>query len=118
MNPLGDRVRAERLRLRMSVRTAATAGGISNTWWGRFEDGLQPLTDSISVAVARALDWPTEWATQPADDPLAALRSLVADLSERFDRLQAQVDAGLGAVADSMTSQSEHPARRTTGEPQ
>ena len=97
VNPLGDKVRAERLGRGESVRTSATRGGISNTWWARFEDGSQPLTPSIAKAVAKAFKWPKDWAeavTPPVGDrdaDLAELRSQVAELVEEMTRLRAQV---------------------------
>lgn len=60
-DPLADIVRRERLRRDWSVRSAATAGGISNTYWGGFEDYKQPLTPTIVEAVARAFKWSRNW---------------------------------------------------------
>ena len=60
-DPLADIVRRERLRREWSVRSAATAGGISNTYWGGFEDYKQPLTPTIVEAVARAFNWSRNW---------------------------------------------------------
>lgn len=124
MNPLGDKVRAERLRRGESVRTAATRGKISNTWWGKFEDGVQPLTDGLSEAVAKSFKWPETWAedpTQPTsvDSQLAQLRAEVADQAERltalahqFAHLQQQIEAGARA------SRAAHQAQTTEAQSQ
>lgn len=56
-----NQVRAERLKRGLSVRQAASRGGISNTYWGEFEDYRRPLTPYIADAVAKAFEWPKDW---------------------------------------------------------
>lgn len=88
MNHLADRVRRERLsRGPWSIRKSAGLGGISNTWWGKFEDGLIPLSDEIAKAVAKAFDWDDDWASQPNEfvelqDRVERLHKVVVRLSE------------------------------------
>lgn len=116
MNPLADHVRAERLRRRWSVRDAAVAGKISNTWWAKFEDGLQPLTDGIVAAVALAFGWSADWATQPVgDDQLTRLVAVVAELSERVDGLAAQV-VRLGGEVVPTSRRAARPDAQSTGD--
>jgi hypothetical protein len=73
VNPLADAVRDERLKRGWSIRRAVAESGnlITNTWWGKFEDRQQPLTDSIRLAVAAAYgwtqDWPEETFSRPTD---------------------------------------------------
>lgn len=85
VNLIANRVRDERLRLRWSVRDAAAAGGISNTWWAKFEDGVQPLTEGIIAAVAKAYGWDDNWASQP--DELDVLRGQVGELARAVREL-------------------------------
>lgn len=85
MDPRADRVRLERLRRGWSVRTAATRGDISNTWWGKFEDHRQPLTPAIAAAVAKAYEWPNDWANE---DTIAIGYEVVAD---RLTAIEAKV---------------------------
>lgn len=68
-DPLADLVRRERLRRNWSVRTAATRGGISNTFWAGFEDYRQPLTPTIVEAVAKAYLWSRNWPVELTSDP-------------------------------------------------
>jgi len=97
---LGDRVRAERLNRNLSVRQAAALGGISNTWWGRFEDGKQPLTPAISAAVSAAFGWDQSWAVSLPHAGVGELRAQVADLSDRVVVLEQQLEALTDAVAE------------------
>lgn len=76
MNEHADKVRHERLRRDWSVRQAASAGGISNTYWGNFEDYKQPLTPAIAGAVARAFKWSTSWADELETSGYEPIRSL------------------------------------------
>lgn len=122
MNPLAEQVRAERLRRGWSVRDAASSGKISNTWWARFEDGQQPLTDGLTVAVATAYGWPSDWPAQPRPvvdvDALEALRAALEELAARVDAIQAQVAEGLaGAVrrAEIEAHQSDAPVPQSPG---
>lgn len=108
MNELANLVRAERLRRGWSVRQAAAAAGISNTWWGKFEDGRQPLTPMIANGVAKAYDWPTEWAAAPASMPrpeeVSRLFELVADLAERVAEMS-RSHAAMGAALERLIRQ-------------
>lgn len=115
MNPLAERVRAERLGRGWSVRDAASAAGLSNTWWARFEEGLQPITDGIVAGVALAFEWPADWPTQPDDGPLAALRAQMAELAARVDELQEQVEL-LGGVVVPAARRAAQPDARSTGD--
>lgn len=99
MNYLADAVRDERLRREWSVRDAVAASGnlISNTWWGKFEDRKQPLTDLIRQAVRVAYDWDDDWPTtvKPPDD--------MADVGvQRFRFEMAQELARQGLLLDEV----------------
>lgn len=104
VNELADRVRRERLTRGWSVRRAATESGIiTNTWWQRFEDGQQPLTDSINAAVVAAFGWPTDWATQQPDgDQRAALQELVSLAVMRATRSLAEQVEEMGAAIEQL----------------
>lgn len=106
---LPDRVRTERLARKWSVRTAATAGGISNTWWGKFEDGVQPLTPEIAAAVARAYEWPAEWATVSQSDEVDLLRQRVDELRKDLTDLTRVVAKLVGRA-----SKPASPGRQAT----
>lgn len=108
MNPLADTVRQERLSRGWSVRTAASRGGISNTWWSRFEDGLQPLTPAIGEAVAEAFDWPATWAATPPGpaDQSAVVMELVRQVAELTTRVEE-----MGAELAKMRQPSGRAAR-------
>lgn len=93
VDTLRDRVAAERNRRGWSVRTAAQAGGISNTLWGRFENGDSDVTPKVRHGVARAFDWPDEWPERTPELPqLAEIRD---EAAERF-----------GAILDALRSMS------------
>jgi hypothetical protein len=82
---LADRVRSERLGRGWSIRTAAAASGqLSNTWWGKFEDGKQPLTDGIRLGVAQAFNWNENWPTE-----LSQLDEMVARMGAQARALRA-----------------------------
>ena len=87
MDNIADRVRRERLGRGWSVRQAAAAGGISNTYWGEFEDYKRSLTPLIANAVARAFGWPEDWADGVTMDELAERTFRVSDVSEISDEL-------------------------------
>lgn len=108
---LGELVRAERLRRNLSVRAASTLGGISNTWWARFEDGKQPATGALIEAVARAFGWPDTWAAVNPPDEVAALRKQVAELSDRLEGLQQIVAGLLDDATEQAATASPPPAR-------
>lgn len=92
---LRQRVERERKRRGWSVRAAATAGGTSNTTWGRFEKGEIELTPTMQQAVAEAFGWDTAWPeldfSDVANDALAALLETIDDLSRRVERLERRV---------------------------
>lgn len=95
MNPLADRVRAERLNRGWSIRDAAAAthGQLSNTWWGKFEDGKQPLTDGIRAGVAEAFGWANNWPDESThveslDEVLSRLDALEAGLTKADAQLE------------------------------
>lgn len=120
MDALADRVRHERLRRGWSVRDAAAAGGISNTYWGQFEDYKQPLTPTIAAAVARAFDWEDTWPDEnvsQSDEPGVQLLRIegtrqIQDLTERVLRLEdAHVELE-GVVAELL----EAVRRRASGD--
>ncbi len=89
VNALADKVRRERLDRGWSIRRAVTESGgiVSNTWWGRYENGDQPLTDNLRRAVARAFGWPESW--PEAETP-----------SDEVTRLRLDVDRLAGAVQE------------------
>jgi transcriptional regulator with XRE-family HTH domain len=61
METVTGRVVYERHLHGWSVRRAATAGGISNTYWGGFENGEVGITETIRAGVARAFGWSPTW---------------------------------------------------------
>jgi hypothetical protein len=88
-----DRVREE-VRIRnLSVRQAATAGGISNTTWGDYyTTGI--ATPKIRDAVARVFGWPLDWPENPPPLPEARedqLLKLIAELALEVRELAAEV---------------------------
>lgn len=93
------------------MRQAATAGGVSNTTWSRFESGVGQLTPGIVQAVARAFDWPTDWPDNPptVSPPVDAqtvtrLAQAVERLTHRVDVLQDVVDEQQRAIASLRSS--------------
>ncbi len=118
MNDLADLVRRERLSRNWSVRDAARHGGISNTYWGGFEDYKQPLTPTIAAAVARAFDWPAEWSdevTQSGDEltPDQKLRvRVVRTTMNGLDRRVADLEAALAEVQGRLDAK-DGPSRTT-----
>jgi transcriptional regulator with XRE-family HTH domain len=91
MNAAADRVRLERLRRKWSVRHAASVGGISNTHWQAFENGLQELTPGLSAAIARAFDWEMTWADSNGDYDLSAVIQSVRDSTAQLVELRNSV---------------------------
>ena len=86
---LADVVRRERLRRDWSVRKAASEGGISNTYWGGFEDYKQPLTPRIVKAVAVAFEWSTNWPIEQTAELAEINPVATAELSQIRDALEA-----------------------------
>jgi transcriptional regulator with XRE-family HTH domain len=91
VNAAADRVRLERLRRKWSVRQAASAGGISNTHWQAFENGLQELTPGLSAAVARAFEWDLDWTAANGDYDLGAVIQSVRDTTSQLVELRTEV---------------------------
>lgn len=87
MNVYADRVRQERLHRGWSVRDAARRGGISNTYWADFEDYRQSLTPMIAAAVAKAFDWPDDWADGLRPTPLAMAETGTQLLEQHSDQM-------------------------------
>lgn len=101
MTELHEHVRNERNRRGWSVRSAATAGGISNTTWGGFESTGR-VTDAVRIGVAQAFDWPTTWPeSPPALTPLVDGEPSNADLSAKLDALL-QSNAALHELVRNM----------------
>lgn len=86
VNELADKVRRERLNRGWSVRQASSAGRISNTYWGEFEDYKRQLTPTIAAAVAKAYDWPADW-------PDGEVTQLTRRDDDRFSALERAADA-------------------------
>lgn len=102
-NEATDRVAGERRQRGWSIRAAANAGGISNTLWGRYENGEAELSGRIRQAVATAFGWPMSWPEEPASgagvrdeaaerfaellDALGVLAARLESLERRIDRL-------------------------------
>lgn len=84
---LAERVRAERLRRGLSMRTASAAGQVSNTTWGAFENGSAKLGDSMRRAVATAFSWPIDW---PERTPVAYRQDEDVILS-RLDEIRSEL---------------------------
>lgn len=90
VDELRKRVIAERERLgRMSIREAAAAGGLSRTTWGKFESGEIGVTTLVNRGVARAFDWPDDWATNVPEIPVSTL----AQIDRRLDDLARSVES-------------------------
>lgn len=101
-----ESVAAERKSRGWSIRTAAERGGISNTYWGKFEKGdinPDPEHPELIRAVSVAFDWPADWATRPPP----------SDFSRRLAALEQDADEhkrtrGLGIAAlEALTEQVE-----------
>lgn len=110
-----NRVRLERLRRGWSVRDAARASGISNTYWGAFEDFRQPLTPTIADAVARAFGWDTGWADRLVDglEPVALAPEPEPDVAEAIAKLSAEFAAAeAGRAAEIEALRAEFAAER------
>lgn len=117
MNHLADRVRDERLARGWSIRHAVVESGnlITNTWWGKFEDRQQPLTDTIRDAVAAAYKWPKDWpdeVTPPAGmADVGAQRSQfemaqeVARLADLVRELRASVRDDVATLRETVLEQ-------------
>lgn len=57
-----EKVIAERKRRNdMSVRAAATEGGVSNQTWSNYENAKTRLSPTMRAAVAQAFSWPSQW---------------------------------------------------------
>ncbi len=93
VDQLADRVRHERLRRGWSVRDAAAAGSISNTYWGKFEDYRQSLTPMIATAVAKAFDWPADWPDAADGQPVNRQADEMAQLRREVDALRQAVES-------------------------
>lgn len=100
VDALADRVRRERLRREWSVRDAAAAGGISNTYWGQFEDYRQPLTPLIAAAVARAYGWNDDWADEVAAADVSQYDELVVRI-RRLEQAMLRVQREVGEMPDA-----------------
>ncbi len=110
MNPLADKVRLERVRRGWSVRKCASLGEISNTWWAKFEEGKQPLSEAITLAVAKAFDWEMDWATQPGAvdvDVLAAVAQQVRTSAAEVGSLRGAVRSLEGELRRLQTELAE-----------
>jgi transcriptional regulator with XRE-family HTH domain len=106
MTPQADKVRDERLQRGWSVRKASGLGGISNTWWQNFENGTQPLTESINAAVAKAFGWPDDWAQVSSppdrlDDILELLQEVSVQVQELIRRSTAPTSGRSRAAGGS-----------------
>ena len=125
-DPLPDIVRKERLRRDWSVRGASTRGGISNTYWGGFEDYKQPLTPTIVEAVAKAFSWSRSWPAEkaagdhPSDVDWSALPGVVEAHGQRLQELQDHLEVlvqGLTQRLEDVERQIHSPRRRGTPDP-
>jgi len=76
-----ERVGLERRLRGWSVREAARHGGVSNTLWGKWEQGA--ASAQMIPAVAQAFGWPADWESNPPPvtmPPPDDLASRVAEL--------------------------------------
>lgn len=90
---VADYVRRERLRRDWSIRRCASMARenpLSNTYWGRFEDYKQELTDLLRAAVAEVFQWPEDWPDE-AHRLAGSVKPTFATV-ERVEQLQAQLD--------------------------
>lgn len=104
-----EAVVAERRRRGWSVRTAAIAGGVSNTTWGTFER-TGAITPAVQRAVVTAYGWPADWWDNPPAQAgphpgeVAELRSLVAEMAAQQTEVAAQVAALQAELAELRAS--------------
>ena len=128
MDYLADKVRRERLQRGWSVRDAARAGGISNTFWGNFEDYRQALTPLLTAAVSRAFEWSDDWANAAIAERNATGtggQSISYVSTTRFDELAARVDElelvvrelSGARLGDDPAGDTTHAARSTPAAP-
>lgn len=79
-----EAVKRERRLRGWSVRSAATAGGVSNTTWAAYES-TGVLTDAMQRAIVRAFGWESTWADDVTAEPPAVehdvLRMLVSEVA-------------------------------------
>jgi transcriptional regulator with XRE-family HTH domain len=92
---LRKRVERERNRRSLSRREAAALGGVSNTTWGRYEDGDINLSAKVQRAIAQAFGWDADWPdqdyTEPSSEVTARLLETLADLAGRFAQIEQRV---------------------------
>lgn len=89
------RVIAERERRGWSIRTAAKAGGVSNTAWTDYESGKRRLSQKMQQAVSTAYGWDIGWPTASRVTP-----TLGDDAHTRLVRIDANVEALMERFAD------------------
>lgn len=117
---VGALIEARRVELRLTMRSAARACGLSATTWSDVESGKRPPGVSTQRAMAQALSWPLDWleyvqrgetpAVSQSDD-VAALRAQVAELSDRVKFLQRAVDGLLDVATGRASTPAPAPAR-------
>lgn len=114
MNNHADQVRRERLARGWSVRVAAMHGQISNTYWGEFEDYKRALTPMIAEAVAKAYEWPEDWADKASEEDVSRLDAVEAEVAALRKVVEQIANARLGddpAAGTSRGARSKPPSR-------
>lgn len=96
---LRQRVTAWRTRRGLSIRRAATLGGISNETWGRYEE-TGKLTPTIRSAVASAFGWPADWPENPPVEDETDPLKLGPDTRKMLDKLT-ELSGLIARLADS-----------------
>ena len=118
---IAEAIQKRRGALRLSMRAAAAAGGMSPTAWSDLEAGKHPPTPATQRKIATALQWPIDWLdvvtsggepiTRPVGAPLDQLHAL-AELTERVAAL-AELVAQHDAQLVSLTNRAGPTGRRS-----
>lgn len=73
--------------------------GVSNTTWGSWENGDRSLSGRVRVAVAKAFDWPTDWAENPPPAPTVTGQVTAVEVMARLDAIDEKINRLVGLPA-------------------
>ena len=90
---IAQAIQARRDALRLSMRAAAAAGGISPTAWSDLEAGKHPPTPATQRKIATALQWPIDWLDVVAagGEPIKQPDAPSATLEQRVTAVEGQL---------------------------